>query len=191
MIAGALHKMSTWSEHELVWPIISLAVQTAWVPFEYFRIRFGYKGNINETFSEIVAFLFASAFFVLPLSGVPLLSWLDEFRPPLPHEFTCIAINVAFLIAEIVTACVLMRRFCQTQSAVFKLRTTPILDKNFYKKYAGSQDKMSVREVQLGMQRFDRERDDKPFRESDTMLRDPNYNENQARLRQHQFLGGQ
>lgn len=112
MIAGALHKMSIWSEHELVWPIISLVVQIVWVPFEYFRIRFGYKGNINETFSEIVAFLFASAFFVLPISGVALLSWLDEFRPPLPHEFTCIAINVAFLIAEIVTACVLMRRFC-------------------------------------------------------------------------------
>lgn len=43
---------------------------------------------------------------------------------------------------------------------------------------------MSVREVQLGMQRFDKERDDKPFRESDNMLRDPNYNENQAMLRQ-------
>ena len=79
MIAGALHKLSTWSEDDIVWPILELVIVTAWVPFEYFRIRFGFKGNINETFSEIVAFLFASTFFVLPLSLVPVLSWLEEF----------------------------------------------------------------------------------------------------------------
>ena len=36
---------------------------------------------------------------------------------------------------------------------------------------------MSVREIQLGMQKYDKERDFlKPFKESDFMLRDPDYN---------------
>jgi hypothetical protein len=178
MIAGALHKLSTWNESDIVWPIISLVIFAVWIPVEYFRIRFGFKGNINGDHPEIVAFLFASAF-VLPLSGVTFLSWLDEFRPALPHEFICIILNIAFLIAELVAALALKSRLSKTQSAALKLRIAPILDKNFYKKYAGSQDKMSVREIQLGMQRFDRERDDKPFRDSDKMLKDPKYYENQ------------
>ena len=27
-----------------------------WIPVEYFRLRFGYRGNINETFPELIAF---------------------------------------------------------------------------------------------------------------------------------------
>lgn len=46
-----------------------------------------------------------------------------------------------------------------TQSAVFFLRTAPLIDKNFQKKYTGNMDMNSVREIQLGMQRFDKQRD--------------------------------
>jgi hypothetical protein len=55
-----------------------------------------------------------------------------------------------------------------TQSAAFYLRTAPLIDKTFSKKFAGTNDIMSTREIQLGMQKFDKERDNfKPFKESD------------------------
>jgi hypothetical protein len=55
-----------------------------------------------------------------------------------------------------------------TQSAAFYLRTAPLIDKSFAKKYQNTNDILSTREVQLGMQKFDKERDNlQPFKESD------------------------
>lgn len=56
---------------------------------------------------------------------------------------------------------------------MFFLRTAPLIDKNFQKKYTGNMDMNSVREIQLGMQRFDKQRDfQNPFQESEEMLKD-------------------
>ena len=61
----------------------------------------------------------------------------------------------------------------KTQSAVFFLRQAPLIDKNFLKKYHGAMDMNSVREIQLGMQKVDKDRDfQNPFEESDEMLKD-------------------
>ena len=173
MTGGILHK---WSVRDFLemdpWlPIVALIIMVLWIPLEYSRISFGYRGNINETFSEIVAFIAFTFFFVLPLSAA---SFLYALEPPLlPHERTCIIINLTFLLVELIMGFVIMNRFYKTQSAVFYLRTAPILDKNFMKKYAGASDIMSVREIQLGMQKFDKERDviSRPFNESDKMLK--------------------
>jgi hypothetical protein len=55
-----------------------------------------------------------------------------------------------------------------TQSAAFYLRTAPLIDKTFAKKYQNTNEILSTREVQLGMQKFDKERDNlHPFKESD------------------------
>ena len=43
-----------------------------WAPIEYFRLRFGYKGNINETFPELIAFQIFTCFFTLPLGILPM-----------------------------------------------------------------------------------------------------------------------
>ena len=174
IVGGILHKANV-REGEVWLPIVSLVIVGLWIPMEYFRLRFGYRGNINETFSEIVAFLAFSFFFVLPLAGGPAIGIIEP--PFLPHELTCIGLNILFIIVEFIMGLVIMRRFYKTQSAVFYLRTAPILDKNFQKKYAGANDMMSVREIQLGMQKYDKERDFlKPFKESDAMLRDPDFN---------------
>ena len=42
---------------------------------------------------------------------------------------------------------------------MFLLRTAPLLDKKFQKKYHGALDMNSVREIQLGMQGYDKQRD--------------------------------
>ena len=174
MVGGILHKANV-REGELWLPIVSLAIIGLWIPLEYFRLRFGYRGNINETFSEIVAFLAFSNFFVLPLAGGPAIGIIEP--PFLPHELTCLGLNIAFIIVEMVMGVVIMCRFYKTQSAAFYLRTAPILDKNFQKKYSGANDMMGGREIQLGMQKYDKEHDFlKPFKESDLMLRDPDYN---------------
>ena len=140
-----------------------------WAPVEYSRIAFGYRGNINETFSEIVAFLAFTFFFVIPLSAAPVMMIAEP--PFLPHERTCLAINLVFLCAEMIVAIALVVSFLNTSSAVFYLRTAPLIDKNFMKKYSGANDIASTREIQLGMQKFDKERDfPKPFEQSDRTL---------------------
>lgn len=138
------------------------------VPIEIFRIRFGYNGNINETFPELIAFLIFTIFFVIPLSALPLFQTFLY-----PHELSTCLINVAFVFSELIMGFVVMRQFMKTQSAAFYLRTAPLIDKLFGKKYAGSMDIGAVREIQLGMQRYDKERDhNKPFKESDEFIED-------------------
>jgi hypothetical protein len=52
------------------------------------------------------------------------------------------------------------------------LRTAPVIDKNFQKRITGAEDVMSVREIQLGMQKYDPQRDAiEPFAASDDYLR--------------------
>jgi len=76
------------------------------------------------------------------------------------------------VILEIVYGTILIRSFVKTMSAAFTLRTAPIIDKKFQKMTSGAaQDMQSAREIQLGMQRFNREHDFlKPFGQSEKML---------------------
>lgn len=52
--------------------IVVAALEVTWLPIEIARIRFGYAGNINETFPELIAFLIFTLFFIVPLSVLPL-----------------------------------------------------------------------------------------------------------------------
>ena len=145
MLGGTFNKINVRDPGSELWlPIVALIILGIWIPTEYFRLRFGYSGNIKESFSEVIAFL-AFSFFVLLLSGAPFISILAP--PMLPHERFCIVVNIAFIIVEFINGCVLVRRFMKMHAAAFYLRTAPILDKNFAKKYAGADDIMSVREI--------------------------------------------
>lgn len=42
-----------------------------WFPVELARLNYGYKGNINETFPEMIAFIIFTFFFSTPFSIVP------------------------------------------------------------------------------------------------------------------------
>lgn len=52
--------------------IVVCSLEILWVPLEYTRLTFGYRGNINETFPELIAFLIFTFFFIGPLSLLPL-----------------------------------------------------------------------------------------------------------------------
>jgi len=162
LIWGAVFNKAMTREYDII-TIVTCALKIIWLPIEIARINYGYKGNINETFPELIAFLIFTICFILPLSILPLIQ-----SYPFGHERATIGINLLFIIFEIVVACFVMHRFMQTQSAAFFLRTAPIIDKTFKKRYDGSKDIMSTREIQLGMQRFEKERDAmQPFKESD------------------------
>ena len=162
LILGAcFHKVAVREMDYLT--IVTCSLMCLWVPLEYTRIGFGYSGNINETFPELIAFLIFTFFFCLPLSCLPLFQ-VNLF----PHEPATLWIQIAFVLCEFVVGCFVMQRFMQTQSAAFYLRTAPIIDKKFAKKYYGTLDIKSTREIQLGLQKFDKDRDAlQPFRESD------------------------
>ena len=120
-------------------------MEIIWIPVEIFRLRSGYKGNINETFPELILFLGLSIC-ILVLDFVPFIHVKRRY----PHELACLIINLVFTVFELVLGLVVCCKFTNSHFASFKLRTAPIIDKNFAKKYYGSNDILSKREIQLG-----------------------------------------
>ena len=70
MILGQIHRLQTRGEDPSQYAYTACLV--LWLPVEYFRLRFGYRGNINETFPELIAYWIFSFFFTLPLAVMPL-----------------------------------------------------------------------------------------------------------------------
>ena len=54
MLLGQIHRLQTREMEDKQYAYLACIV--LWVPIEYFRLRFGYRGNINETFPELIAF---------------------------------------------------------------------------------------------------------------------------------------
>ena len=106
-----------------------------WIPVEAFRLRSGYKGNINETFPDLILFLGLTVC-TLILDCVPLMNFTKRY----PHELSCIIINILFTLLEFIFGFIVGFRFINSHFASFKLRTAPIIDKNFAKKYYGAND---------------------------------------------------
>ena len=148
-----------------------VATSVLWALLEYYRIRFGYEGNIGETFPEMIAFLIFSGFFCLPLSVLPLV-----VQVKFPHENCTAVIQLLFLVCELVMAFSVMRGFMNSQSASFYLRTAPIIDTTFAKKHSGGADFMTEkdsRELELGVQKLKKDRDAvRPFKDSDDFIED-------------------
>lgn len=69
MLGGLFHKLLVRDKDILT--IVVAALQVLWLPLEISRLRFGYQGNIGETFPELIAFLIFTLFFIVPLSVLP------------------------------------------------------------------------------------------------------------------------
>ena len=125
-----------------------------WFPVDLARLNYGYKGNINETFPEMIAFIIFTIFFSTPFSIVPR---IQSFR--YPHEDPLYYINYIFIVCELVLGFAVMCRFMNTQSAAFYLRTAPLIDRVFKTKYQKQTEMRTSREVELGLRRFDKMHD--------------------------------
>lgn len=95
------------SEDPLI--IVSFVLTIFYVITELFRLNFGYKGNINESFPELIAFIIQTFLFSIAFAIVP---FICEFK--YPHEDCCYLINLVFLVAELCVGSVVMVKFSNT-----------------------------------------------------------------------------
>jgi hypothetical protein len=92
----------------------------------------------------LILFLGLSICIVI-LNGLPLIHYPQR----LPHELSCVLINLLFTIFELIFGFAVGLKFIRTHFASFKLRTAPIIDKNFALKYYKTND-TDKRNLQLG-----------------------------------------
>jgi len=99
---------------------IYIALWIIQIPLEYYRLRVGYRGNLQETIPELISFLILTIFFVVPLSILPFIqqSTTDMY----PHETTITVINLFFVVMELIVGCIVTRRVMHTQSTTLFLR---------------------------------------------------------------------
>lgn len=71
MIPTQIYKLMVFDTNAL--EIVVLIIFILQIPMEIARLRFAYRGNINEAFPEMIAFLIFTFFFDLPFSIVPLI----------------------------------------------------------------------------------------------------------------------
>ena len=145
--------------------IVSFILTLFYCITELFRLNFGYKGNINESFPELIAFIIQTFLFSIAFTLVP---FIAEHK--FPHEDAMYIINLLFLTFELIIGFFVMMKFSRTQSAAFYRRTAPLIDKKFRKKYEGAEEVGSNREIELGMQIHNRMRDKALFEESDKQI---------------------
>lgn len=145
MLGGTLNRIQT--QDSKTTAFATFACLLIWIPVELFRLRSGYSGNINENFPDLILF-FGLSVCVLVLNLIPFVNLAQRF----PHELSCIVINVLFTLIELVFGLAVGCNFMQKHFASFKLRTAPIIDKNFQKKYHRTADIQCKREMELGMQ---------------------------------------
>lgn len=110
--------------------IVALICLIFFLIFEPARLNFGYRGNINESFPELIAFLIQTFFFSLGFTLVP---FIHSFK--MPHEDSMYIINIMFMAVEFLLGIYVCYIFSSTQGATFYRRTAPLIDKNFKKKY--------------------------------------------------------
>ena len=110
--------------------IVSFVLTFLYSLTEVFRINFGYKGNIDESFPELLAFLLQTILFSLSFTIFPV---FNEFL--LPHELSMYFINFFFLATEFIVGLVVIHDSLNILAGAFHRTTAPLLDGKFSKKY--------------------------------------------------------
>ena len=138
------------------WPIVTLVLTVLFGLTEIPRIKFGFRGNINESFPELIAFVIMTLLFSMGFVVAPMFA---KFK--FPHEDCLYIINFVFLFLEFLVGFTMFLKFNKTQSAVFKRRTVPIMDKNFKRKYDTDHRVAGVpkRELQIGLKKYNKDLD--------------------------------
>jgi hypothetical protein len=72
-------------------------------------MNFGYKGNINESFPELIAFLIQTILFSFAFTFVP---YIVPFK--LPYEEPLYVINILFMVCEVFVGFFVMNKFSST-----------------------------------------------------------------------------
>lgn len=89
--------------------LVSTVLTVVFCIFELFRLNFGYRGNINESYPELIAFVMQTILFSIAFVIVPAIA---PFK--FPHEDALYIINLVFLLLETVVGLFVMRTFSNT-----------------------------------------------------------------------------
>ena len=152
LIPSALLQLLICEKNEDI--IIKFIMTVVFCITEIWRFNFGYMGNINESFPELIAFLILTILFSLVFVILPLFA---KFK--FPHENCMYIINLLFLISEFILGVGLCYKFSNTMTAAYYRRTAPILDKKFKKKYDNSIVSSHKRAIPIGMRRLKKTED--------------------------------
>ena len=152
LIPADLYQLLVFQKDEDV--IIKFIMTVVFCITEIWRFNFGYMGNINESFPELIAFLiltllFSFVFVILPYTA----------KYKYPHEECMYIINLMFLFSEFILGVGLCYKFSNTMTAAYYRRTAPILDKKFKKKYDNTIHSNHPRAIPVGMRRLKKTED--------------------------------
>lgn len=100
-------------------PLHLLAV-VLWGIVEYFRLYFGFSGNIKESFPELTAFMIISIVFSLPL----LIYQMYFISIKFPIDKSTFIVELVFLLIEIFFAFGTVSKLVKNQTARFFLRNS-------------------------------------------------------------------
>ena len=125
-------------------PLIAICV---WLPLEMLRIYYGYRGNINATFPELIAF----TIFTLFAAGC---IFLLAVPPPIrfPCELCVLAVQVLFMLCEFFVGLYLICKYMAHSSTIFFLRGQTMLDRDL-QLYHSLQTIKTSREIELGLKK--------------------------------------
>lgn len=88
-----------------------------WLFIEIWRISFGYKANIKESFPNLLVFVLVTFIFSVPCQVLTIVT-----PYVFPIDLACFYINIVFVFLEILFAIIAMIRMVKKHSAIFYLR---------------------------------------------------------------------
>ena len=108
LVPTGIYKMFLGRKGDVI-GIVGFITLLLYIIFEPARLNFGYKGNINESFPELIAFLIQTILFSFAFTVVP---YMQDFK--LPHEEPMYIINLMFMICEVIIGIYVMKTFSKT-----------------------------------------------------------------------------
>ncbi|CAI2374077.1 unnamed protein product [Moneuplotes crassus] len=137
---------------------ISTALAILYLPLELTSLYFGYRGNINETFPELIAFMVFTIFFRFPMQlGIFFLRWRGDrvLNSLFPMEYSLFYVIIVFLFLEFVFGIWTIKKVISSRTATFYLRNAKTVDSRYCKSFKAKDRQIrSSREIAIGLSKL-------------------------------------
>ncbi len=90
-----------------------------WFINEFFRLNYGYKANIGESFPNLLFFILFTVVFSIPSMVMIIIG-----EQVVPIDIATAGIELLFIFTELLLSCSAIKKVTKKQSAVFYLRNT-------------------------------------------------------------------
>jgi hypothetical protein len=86
---------------------------------EFFRLNYGYKANLGESFPNLLFFILFTVVFSIPCMVMMVIG-----EQVIPIDIATAGIELIFILTELFLSCSAIKKVTKKQSAVFYLRNT-------------------------------------------------------------------